>query len=490
MKKQMGREQLIDIDENQLKLAKKIIKNHIPDKTVWAYGSRVRWKAEEKSDMDLTVFQCDSTQISNLKEAFEESNLLISVDVISWEDISEKFKANIKKQYVVLQEKSTRPKDWHKVRLGEVISLIGGGTPKTSVPEYWNGNIPWLSVADFNNDRKYVCNSEKSITKIGLKKSSAKILHKGDIIISARGTVGLLSMVGRDMTFNQSCYGIRAKNKSFNEYIYYFLKNTVNELQHISHGGVFDTITRDTFNKIEVLLPPLHEQKAIAEMLSSLDDKIELLHRQNKTLEDMAQTIFRKWFIEDAKEDWEEGFIPDEFNFTMGLSPPGNTYNKEKKGLPMFQGNADFGFRFPQNRIYTTDPKRMAEPLDTLISVRAPVGEQNMAFEKSCIGRGVSAFRYKNDKNFYTYTYYKMKSLMNEIKQFNQTGTVFGSINKQDFNNFTIKIPPINIVKKFQNEVKSIDDKIIHNSVQSLTLKNTQDSLLPKLMSGAVKIKC
>ena len=90
--------------------------------------------------------------------------------------------------------------------------------------------------------------SEKSITEIGLKNSSTKILKKGDIIISARGTVGIVSMVRREMAFNQSCYGVRAKDESFNDYIYYLLKNTVNQLQHISHGGVFDTITRDTFN--------------------------------------------------------------------------------------------------------------------------------------------------------------------------------------------------------------------------------------------------
>ena len=181
----------------------------------------------------------------------------------------------------------------------DVIDLIGGGTPKTSVPEYWNGGIPWLSVVDFNNGKKYVYDTEKKITEKGLQNSSTKILNKGDIIISARGTVGVIAILGKEMAFNQSCYGVRALERvSTNDYIYYLLKDTIPNFLLIAHGGVFDTITRDTFKEIDVVLPPLPEQKAIASVLSSLDDKIDLLHRQNKTLESMAETLFRQLVIE------------------------------------------------------------------------------------------------------------------------------------------------------------------------------------------------
>ena len=172
----------------------------------------------------------------------------------------------------------------------------------------------------------------------------------------------------------------------------------------------------------------------------------------------------------------------------MGLSPKGETFNEEKIGIPMYQGNADFEFRFPKNRVYTTDPKRYAEKFDTLVSVRAPVGAQNMAKEKCCIGRGVAAFKYKEDSSFYTYTYFKMKSLMDEIKQFNDSGTVFGSINKTDFEAMEVIIPPYSEVEKFQNEVKSLDDKVIQNTFQIKTLENMRDTLLPKLMSGEVRV--
>ena len=192
--------------------------------------------------------------------------------------------------------------------------------------------------------------------------------------------------------------------------------------------------------------------------------------------------------MEEAKEDWEVGKLGDEFEFTMGTSPIGESFNEQGIGTPMYQGNADFEFRFPKRRVYTTAPKRFAEKYETMISVRAPVGEQNMAIEKCCIGRGVAAFRYKKNNSFYTYTYFKMKSLVQEIKQFNDTGTVFGSIGKSDFENLDIVIPKKEIVISFQITVKPIDDKVISNCFQIRTLTALRDNLLPKLMNGEVRV--
>jgi type I restriction enzyme, S subunit len=381
--------------------------------------------------------------------------------------------------------------EWKECKLGEVVEIIGGGTPKTSVSEYWNGEIPWLSVVDFNTGRKFVDSTEKSITKKGFEESSTKLLNPNDIIISARGTVGAIAVLKSQMAFNQSCYGIRGVDSvSLNDFLFYLIKESINNLKQFSHGGVFDTITRDTFYSIDILLPPLPEQKAIASVLSSLDNKIDLLHRQNKTLEAMAETLFRQWFVpaEASAQVGVEGKLPDEFDFVMGASPPGESYNENGEGIPMYQGNADFGFRFPQNRIFTTDPKRFAEKYDTLISVRAPVGAQNMAEAKCCIGRGVAAFRYKKNKEFYTYTYFKMKSLIEDIKQFNESGTVFGCIGKKDFEEIEILIPEDQDIENFQKNVKPVDDKIIENCIQIRTLEKLRDNLLPKLMSGEVRV--
>lgn len=241
---------------------------------------------------------------------------------------------------------------WKEAILSDIVELIGGGTPKTSNPNYWNGNIPWLSVADFNTGKKYIYDTEKKISVDGLKNSSTKLLQKGDIIISARGTVGVVAVLNREMAFNQSCYGIRSRDRiSITDFVYYLLKDAVLNLKQISHGGVFDTITQATFKEIAINLPPLPEQKAIAEVLSSLDDKIDLLHRQNKTLEQMAETLFRQWFVEERDEDWEEKPLEKLVNIAIGRTPPRkqsewfSTDEKDVKWVSIKDmGNCDLSF--------------------------------------------------------------------------------------------------------------------------------------------------
>ncbi len=386
---------------------------------------------------------------------------------------------------------------WKSYKLGDIAEITS--SKRIFYSEYVPSGIPfWRSkeiIEKFN--RKNISTdlfiSNEKYQEI---KSKFGVPQQNDILLTSVGTLGIPYLVQSDEQFyfkdGNLTWIKNINNELLNPlFLFKWLASSIGResLSEITIGSTQEALTISGLKTLELLLPPLEEQKAIAEVLSSLDDKIDLLHRQNQTLESLAQTLFRQWFIEEAKEEWEIGKLPDEFDFTMGLSPSGSTYNEEQNGMPMFQGNADFEFRFPSNRVYTTDPKRIAERFDTLISVRAPVGAQNMAKEKCCIGRGVASFRYKFDNSFYTYTYYKMHSLMEEIKQFNETGTVFGSIGKSDFEAIEIAKPPFEYVAKFQNEVKSIDDKIILNCEQIKSLENLRDTLLPKLLSGEIKIK-
>jgi len=379
---------------------------------------------------------------------------------------------------------------WREYKLGEIISSNNKSIDKN----YELENIQYLDTGSITNGKIDAFQE----FKISEAPSRAKRLVKHqDIVYSTVRPIqrhfGFIENSQKNLVVSTGFSVIETNQKlAYPKFVYYFLSSdeTVEILDVIAEASTsaYPSLKPSDIENLDISLPPLEEQKAIAEVLSSLDDKIDFLHRQNKTLEDLAQTLFRQWFIEEAKEEWEVGKLPDEFDLTMGLSPSGDTYNEEQNGMPMFQGNADFEFRFPTNRVYTTDPKRIAERFDTLVSVRAPVGAQNMAKEQCCIGRGVASFRYKFDNSFYTYTYYKMHSLMEEIKQFNETGTVFGSIGKSDFENIEIIKPPFEYVSKFQNEVKPIDDKIILNCEQIKSLKNLRDTLLPKLLSGEVKI--
>lgn len=174
--------------------------------------------------------------------------------------------------------------DWKSYRFTELCSLIGGGTPKTSIAAYWDGDIPWLSVKDFADCNKYVYKTEKHITEEGLNNSSTKLLNEGDIIISARGTIGAIAVIPYPMAFNQSCFGIRANHLVSPDFLYYLTRTKITELKKNSHGSVFDTITRDTFNKIECYIPEIKVQNRIAGILSYIDEKIELNTRINHNL--------------------------------------------------------------------------------------------------------------------------------------------------------------------------------------------------------------
>lgn len=352
------------------------------------------------------------------------------------------------------------------------------------------GNNLSLSLSDKFIDDGFVFVSEEKANELN---TWAK---KDDLIFTAVGTIGQVGILTGNEKHEKYIISNKQLRVSVNKdlvlplYAYYWFAspNMVSVIESLNTGSSVPLINLGVLKSLQIPLPSLPEQTAIAEVLSSLDDKIDLLHRQNKTLEQLAEALFRQWFVEEAEESWEVGTLDDEFEFVMGQSPPGDTLNEEKKGMIFFQGRSDFGFRFPEPRIYTTSATRIAKPNDTLVSVRAPVGDINMAFEECCLGRGVAAFRYKHNPNFHSYTYYKMRSLTEQIKQFEDSGTVFGSIGKDDFKKLECLIPPENLIKEFQDKTKPIDDKIKSNTQQIRTLTQLRDSLLPKLMSGEVSL--
>jgi type I restriction enzyme S subunit len=383
--------------------------------------------------------------------------------------------------------------DWNECELEEVAEVqTGPFGSQLKNEQYITGGTPVVTVEHINNFR-IVDFEYPSVTDVDKNRLSKYLLKAGDIVFTRVGSVDLSAYVKPHQDgwmFSSRMLRVRPSQKIDSRFLSYFFqqKRFREYILNISVGATMPSINTEILKGIPISHPPLPEQKAIATVLSSLDDKIDLLHRQNKTLEAMAETLFRQCFVEEAQDDWKEGKIPDEFDYVMGVSPPGESYNETGEGIPMFQGNADFEFRFPKRRIFTTNPKRFAEKYDTLISVRAPVGAQNMANEKCCIGRGVAAFRYKRNNDYYTYTYFKLRSLMEEIKQFNNTGTVFGSISKANFETLDILLPPDDLIDRFQVLIKPIDDKVISNNNQISTLEKLRDTLLPKLMSGEVRV--
>jgi type I restriction enzyme S subunit len=188
------------------------------------------------------------------------------------------------------------PAGWEVRPFSEVIKIITGGTPRTSVSEYWDGgSIPWFSVKDTPAPSNiFVIDTERKVTQAGIENSSAKMLPVGTTIISARGTVGKLAMVGIPMSMNQSCYGIRDAIGEFDYYNYFHLKSVVAKLQQRTHGSVFDTITKRTFKTIQVVMPTMELMQAFEALVNPLLDHVRANVLESQTLADLRDTLLPK----------------------------------------------------------------------------------------------------------------------------------------------------------------------------------------------------
>jgi type I restriction enzyme S subunit len=187
------------------------------------------------------------------------------------------------------------PKGWRIGSFDEIINLIGGGTPKTSVPGYWSGNIPWFSIVDAPQNRNvFVIDSEKKITQRGLEASSTKLLLKGTTIITARGTIGKCALVGNPMMMNQSCYGIHAKDQRGDYFISFALGNLVSEMQRSTHGSVFDTITSETFRTVQTVIVPIELTRIFDKKISSFMERIISSLQESETLVQFRNSLLSK----------------------------------------------------------------------------------------------------------------------------------------------------------------------------------------------------
>jgi type I restriction enzyme S subunit len=187
------------------------------------------------------------------------------------------------------------PNGWEVCPLSEKIKLLSGGTPKTSEPSYWDGDIPWYSVKDAPAETDvWVIHTEKRVTKEGIANSAAQILPEGTTIISARGTVGKLALIGTPMAMNQSCYGVRGINGYGDFFTYFALRQATADLQQRTHGTVFDTITRQTFETLDCIFPPANLTAAFDRTVAPLLAQIRANLHQSRTLATLRDALLPK----------------------------------------------------------------------------------------------------------------------------------------------------------------------------------------------------
>lgn len=387
--------------------------------------------------------------------------------------------------------------DWKEYKLSNIMDIIGGGTPKTSNAQYWKGTIPWLSVVDFNTGLKFVYKTEKTITEKGLKESSTKYLNSGDIIISARGTVGALAVLSTPMTFNQSCYGLKAKQGlSCNNFLYYLVKDTVSELQTHTYGAVFDTITKDTFENILVRIPPLPEQESIAEILSSLDDKIDLLHRNNKTLEQLAETLFRQNVLS-ASEDYTT--LSEYISVQGGYAFKSKDFLEDGSVGIVKITNISFEYidtistQYINKDVASTIHKKFKIiPGSFLIAMTGAeigkigiVGKTNKdLYLNQRVGMLIDKFP---NSSIIGYLFLKSPEGQDHIIN-TASGSAQENISTTGIESMIVPKISTKKLSDFCVLIKPIFDKKISNLYQIYQLESFRDTLLPKLMSGSVRV--
>ena len=396
--------------------------------------------------------------------------------------------------------------EWKEYKLGDVCSI--SSSKRIFANEYQLSGIPFYRGKEIIEKQKgepitnelYI--SEERFNEIRDKFGTPQ---KGDMLLTSVGTLGIPYIVKDEKFYFKDgnltwFYNFRGINNVF--LYYWFLSPAAQYLINAQAiGSTQKALTIETLKKFDILLPPIDIQNKIVYILKSLDDKIEVNRKINENLEQQAQALFKSWFVDFEPfkngefveselgmipKGWRVGTLNEIADIIMGTSPSGTSYNVTGEGEVFYQGRAEFGFRFPHRNMYTTEPKRFAELDSVLLSVRAPVGDINVAEERCCIGRGLASV--KSSKGNNSYILYLMKSLNSVFDQFNGEGTVFGSINKKALEQVPVIIPREEDINKFDKICNPIDKQIKNIVQESRRLAELRDTLLPKLMSGELKV--
>ena len=411
----------------------------------------------------------------------------------------------------------------NKVILNDVIEVISGGTPKTSIKEYWeNGIIGWLSINDFNDDNRRVFRSEKKITEKGLKESSTKLLNIDDVIISARGTVGVLAQIGFPMAFNQSCFGLRGKEKLMdNTYLYYALKNYVSNIQKRGQGSVFNTINLDSFKLMEIDIESFQTQLKIAAVLSALDDKIELNNQINTVLEAMAKTLYDYWFVQFDFPDengkpyqssggkmvfngtlkreipvgWEVKKLSAFAKTGSGGTPKSTVKEYYENGQIPWINSGELNQPFivkTENFISEIGLKNSSAklfPKQTILMAMygATAGKTSIISFEATTNQAICAVM-PLDKIMFYYTKHVLDDMYKYLINLS-TGSARDNLSQDKIRNLDIVIPSEELSRKFCKIVTPFFRKIEINLQENQELAQLRDWLLPMLMNGQVSVK-
>ena len=381
--------------------------------------------------------------------------------------------------------------EWVEVTLND-IGLLQRGKSKHR-PRYayhlYGGPYPFVQTGQIKSARKYIREYEQTYSEAGLKQS--KLWKKGTLCITIAANIAEIGILDFDACFPDSVIGfVPNESKADLDFIYYLLQHFQRELKHRGEGSVQDNINLGTFRDIAFPIPELNEQKAITAVLTPLDDKIDLLHRQNKTLESIAQTLFRHWFIDGADDDWEDGCLGDiSENIRDGVKhdqvPNGTIYI----GLEHIDKKCIALNRYGLSDDINSNKYRFVEE-DVLFGKLRPY------FHKVCFtpfsgicSTDILVLRPKKPYYFCFSLFAFYQKDVIEYANLGSGGTRMPRTNWNTLKEYPIFMPPENVIKQFNDMIYPSIKKIRSNLSQIHTLEQLRDALLPKLMNGVVRVR-
>lgn len=392
------------------------------------------------------------------------------------------------------------PEEWEVVKVRDVGEVITGTTPSTKITEYWGEGYPFVTPTDFS-DSKYVYETERSVTSKGA--NSARLIPKDSVMVTCIASVGEVSMASKECITNQQINTIVCNEEANPYYIYYIMAFEKNGLRRWAGITTSPIIKKSLFEEFPLPLPPLPEQQKIAEILGTVDEAIEKVEQAIEKAERLKKGLMQELLIKgighkEFKES-EIGRIPKEWevvklgdkdvsNLIMGQSPASSTYNKKGEGLPFLQGKAEFGEIHPTPLLYCSRPIKIAEKNDVLLSVRAPVGDVNIASLKSCIGRGLTAIRPKNNRLYYLYLFYYLIFKKRIFKSLS-TGSTFKAIRRSEIENYLIPLPSLPEQRKIVEILSTVDKRIGLLKEKKQKFERIKKGWMNDLLTGRKRVK-
>ena len=402
---------------------------------------------------------------------------------------------------------------WKEYRLEEIGTIIGGATPSTKDSNNYDGKIPWITPKDLSNHKdRYIYRGERMITQKGYESCSCKMLPKGSILFSSRAPIGYIAIAGTEMCTNQGFKSI-VPNTSFidTHFLYYLLLFNKAKIEGLGSGTTFKEVSGNVMKSVSVSIPNISEQKRIAELLSALDDKIELNRRINDNLEQQAQALFKSWFVdfEPFKDgefvDSELGMIPKGWTIKTLDSlcdiVGGGTPSKAKAEYYCLNGIAwltpkdlsishlKYSYHGEMDITelgYSNSSAKIMPKGTVLFSSRAPIGYISIAANEVCTNQGFKSLVPKVAGTCFLYLFLKENTSLIESQA---SGSTFKEVSGSLMKAQTVIVPNnTQILDNFEENVNNIFELQKNIELEILSLQTIRDSLLPRLMSGELKI--